>query len=221
MAKISGNLKPILQQLCTAALMLTGLLFLLPDTLDAQQQAQAQDRLPRFATWRVGEYGNDRKLGNGIYRLSYSPDGKYLASRSKNNVVVVYELKSKTAICEVEGHEDWIETIDFSPDGEFFVTASGGSDKVKIWKTRTGRLQFEIDTVGAAAFFNGAGKQINVLGETHVESYSWPGVQLTKQRKWKNGNETARTMSRDGGFVIAFRGLNRQFYQTLMIDTDS
>ena len=221
MAKISGNLKPILQQLCTAALMLTGLLFLLPDTLDAQQQAQAQDRLPRFATWRVGEYGNDRKLGNGIYRLSYSPDGKYLASRSKNNVVVVYELKSKTAICEVEGHEDWIETIDFSPDGEFFVTASGGSDKVKIWKTRTGRLQSEIDTVGAAAFFNGAGKQINVLGETHVESYSWPGVQLTKQRKWKNGNETARTMSRDGGFVIAFRGLNRQFYQTLMIDTDS
>ena len=125
-------------------------------------------------------------------------------------------------ICEVEGHEGWIQTIDFSPDGELFMTASGAGDKVKIWKTRTGALESEIETVGIAAFFDKSGKQINVLGETQVESYSWPGVQRTQQRKWQaNNNETAKSMSRDGRYVVAFRNLSRPFYQSLLIDTQS
>ena len=215
------NLKLNLKRLSGIVLALFLLLGVLPIGLDAQEGTQSQQELPRYATWRIGEFGDEKKLTDGIYRISYSPDGRYLASRSKNNVVVVYDLKTHTAICEVEGHDEWIETIDFSPDGEFFVTASGGSDKVKIWKTQTGRLKSEISTEGGAAFFNRTGKLINVLGETHVESYSWPGVQMTHQRKWKASNETARAMSRDGRFVIAFRSLNKQFYQTLMIDTES
>ena len=215
------NLKLVPKRQSGIALALFLLLAMLPVGLDAQERTEPQEQLPRYATWRIGKFGDEGKLTNGIYRISYSPNGRYLASRSKDNVVVVYDLKTRSAICEVEGHEDWIETIDFSPDGEFFVTASGGSDKVKIWKTQTGRLQSEIDTVGGVAFFNRTGNLISVLGETHVESYSWPGAQMTQQRKWKGSNETARAMSRDGRFVIAFRSLNQQFYQTLMIDTES
>ena len=229
MAKTPAKLKLVQRRLLGTALSRTALslcfwLAMFPIGLTAQvqaePQAESQDKLPRYATWRVGDFGDEKKLTDGIYRISYSPDGRYLASRSKNNVVVVYELKTRTVVCEVEGHDDWIETIDFSPDGEFFVTASGGSDKIKIWKTQTGGLQSTIET-GGAAYFSQSGKLINVLGETHVESYSWPGVQLTNQRKWKSSNETARAMSRDGRFVIAFRSLNKQFYQTLIVDTES
>lgn len=231
MASHPANLKLVLKRLLGAALSLYFWLAMFPIGLTAQEQAQPQvelqaesqaqprNGLPRYATWRIGEFGDIKKI-DGIYRISYSPDGRYLASRSKNNVVVVYELKTRTVVCEVEGHDDWIETIDFSPDSEFFVTASGGSDKVKIWKTQTGRLESTIEA-GRAAYFSQSGKLINVLGETHVESYSWPGAQLTQRRKWKSSNETARAMSRDGRFVVAFRSLNKQFYQTLIVDTKS
>jgi len=196
-------------------------------TLLAQDQTEQspQVELPQYASWRVGEFGASRGVApndNGIYRIEYSPDGQFLAKRNKSNVVVVYNLKTRTMICEVEGHEGWIQTIDFSPDGEFFMTASGDGDNVKIWKTRTGALESEIETAGIAAFFDESGKQINVLGETHVESYSWPGVQKTQQRKWQANNaEMAKSMSRDGRYVVAFRNLTRPFYQSLLIDTQS
>ena len=194
-------------------------------TLSGQETIGTQKDLPQHASWRVGEFGDaedSTPSRQGIYRIKYSPDGKFLATRNKRNVVTVYDLKTHAMICEVEGHEDWIETIDFSPNGEFFVTASGDGDKVKIWKTQTGALESEIETLGIAAFFDKNGKQINVLGETHVESYSWPGVQRTRQRKWQGNNSaTAKHMSRDGRYVVAFRALNRPFYQSLLIDTES
>ena len=221
MANTLGNLKLALKRLAGIAMALFVLLAVLLSVLDAQEPTETQEQLPRYATWRFGEFGEAVESGDGVYRISYSPDGRYLAARSKNNVVAVYDLKTRSAICEVEGHENRIASIDFSPDGEFFVTASGAGEKIKIWKTQTGGLQSEIESGGGAAYFDRSGKQINALGETHVQFYSWPGVQLTGQRKWKGSNETARAMSRDGRFVVAFRSLNKQFYETLMIDTES
>jgi len=186
--------------------------------------AQEQAELPRYATWQIGEFGefgDGGKSTNGLYRIEYSPDGRFLATRNQGNVVVVYDLSTRKSICEVEGHEQWIETINFSPDGNFFVTASGGSDDVKIWKTQTGSLESKIDAGGSNAFFDQTGELINVLGETHVQTYSWPGLQMTQQRKWKGGAETAKVMSQDGRYVIAFRKLNKQFYATMLVDTVS
>ena len=44
---------------------------------------------------------------------------------------------------------------------------------------------------------------------------------MAQKRKWKGDNETAKAMSNDGRYVIAYRNLNRQFFQTLIIDTES
>lgn len=217
MPKILGKLKFALQIVVCSALQLLLVFDLLQPSVVAQDQP-----LPPYATWRVGDFGERKKPADGIYRIQYSPDGRYIATRNNKNIVSVYDLKTRGTVCEVEGHERKIDTIDFTPDGEFFMTASGDGDKVKIWKTQTGALQSDIDTNGLAAFFDKTGKLIHILGDTHVESYSWPGAQITKQRKWQaKENETAKFMSRDGRYVVAFRHLNRQFYETLLIDTES
>lgn len=181
----------------------------------------ASEDLPQHALWRFGDFGESTD-SNGIYRLKYSRDGRLLATRNRENVVAVYDVKTQKQLCEVNGHENnWVETIDFSPDSKFFVTAAGSSERVKIWNVASGKLEGEIETDGTAAYFSRDGNVIRVLGETHVESYSWPGVQMTTQRKWKSGNLTRAGMSADGSLVVAYRALKRRIYQTLIIDLDN
>jgi WD40 repeat protein len=182
---------------------------------------QSDDPLPKHATQRFGKTGKIPKA-NGVYRLKYSPDGGLLASRNSENIVSVYDVNKQTTLCEVDGHDNnWIETINFSPDSRHFVTAAGSGEKIKIWNAQTGKLENEIDTDGSAAVFSSDGEEIHVLGETHVESYSWPGVQMTRQRKWKSQNETRSGMSEDGRLVVSYRSLNRQIYQTQIVDVET
>ena len=188
------------------------------DNSRAATQSVASAELPQNALWRLGQFGSTPKA-NGIYRLSYSSDGKYLAARNREFAVIIYDVKTQKSICEIELDER-IDSINFSPDSEFFVTAGIGP-KIRIWNTQNGKLESEIETDGLTAYFNEAGNAINVLGETHVETYSWPGVQMTSQRKWKNsGNEIRSAMSRNGRLVVCYRALKREVYQTMVIDLD-
>ena len=180
--------------------------------------AQTTDELPQNALWQFGEMPGD----NGVHRIFYSPNGKLLATRNRENVVKIYDVETKKLLCEVEGHENnWVLTIDFSPDSRFFMTAAGPSENVKIWVTQTGKLESEIETDAEAAYFSQSGDAINLLGETHVEFYTWPGVQLAKKRKWKSGNETRAGMSRDGNIVVSYRSVNGQVFRTQLIDLES
>lgn len=177
-----------------------------------------ESELPENAIWRFGESPD----ANGIYRLAYSPNGNLLATRNRKNIVSILDVTTRKRLCEVEGHENnWVETIDFSPDSKFFMTAAGPSEVVKIWDAQTGKLESEIDTDGSAAYFSKSGSSIHVLGETHVETYSWPGVQMTSQRKWKYASETRSGMSRDGRIVVTYRTVNRQVYRTQVIDLEN
>ena len=189
---------------------------------ETEQPKQQPDdpKLPEHAIWRIGEFGKSTNA-NGIYRIAYSPDGNFMATRDQANVVVVYDVKTRKSICKVEPHEERVLTIDFSPDGRYFMTAAGPNEKVKIWETATANLADEIDTDATAAYFNKEGSEINVLGERYVERYSWPGAQMNDQSKWKKGNEKRVGMSRDGRFVVGYKHLHRQTYETFVIDLES
>ena len=177
-----------------------------------------ETELPMQAIWRFG----DEPDANGIHRLAYSRDGKLLATRNRRNIVSIYDVTTRKRLCEVDGHENnWVVTIDFSPDSSFFLTSAGPSEKVKVWKSQTGKLESEIDTDGIAAYFNRGGTAIHVFGETHVETYSWPGVQLISQRKWKTSTDVRAGMSQDGRVVASYRRINRQVYRTQVVDLET
>ncbi|MFK7769981.1 MAG: WD40 repeat domain-containing protein [Mariniblastus sp.] len=182
----------------------------------ARTQTSNSDQLPKHAVWRFGEHGQTPQA-NGIYRMAFSRDGKLLATRDRNFVLSIYDVDKQKLIYSVEMDEK-VDSIDFSPDSEFVLTAGGGP-KIKIWNARTGKLEADIETDGIAAYFNRLGTTINVLGETHVESYSWPGVQMTSQQKWKsNSNEVRSAMSRDGKIVVSYRGVKGGKFQTQVMD---
>jgi len=73
-----------------------------------------------------------------VYSVSFSPDGKFLASGSEDKTVKVWEVGSWREVATLRGHQDWVSSVSFSPDGKFL--ASGSGDKtVKVWEVGSWR----------------------------------------------------------------------------------
>ena len=73
-----------------------------------------------------------------IFSVAVSPDGKYLASGSRDRSVKIWNAKSgqcNQTFCE---HSDDVWSICWSPDGNYL--ASGSDDKtIKIWDAKSGK----------------------------------------------------------------------------------
>jgi WD40 repeat protein len=59
--------------------------------------------------------------------VSFSPDGKYIATASGDKTARLWDLTGKL-IQEFKGHQDWVSSVSFSPDGKYIATASEGQN---------------------------------------------------------------------------------------------
>ena len=67
-----------------------------------------------------------------VNSVSFSPDGKALASGSDDGTVKLWNVAERETIGTLEGHADSVRTVAFSPDGR--TLASGSWDgTVKLW----------------------------------------------------------------------------------------
>ena len=67
-----------------------------------------------------------------VYSVMYSPDGKTLASGSRDNTIKLWDVATGKELVNFPGHTDSVSPVVFSPDGKILV--SGSRDKtLKIW----------------------------------------------------------------------------------------
>jgi WD40 repeat protein len=82
-----------------------------------------------------------------VQSVSFSRDGKYIASGTgtivvldndyEDNTVRVWNVESGECVKTLEGHSDRVNSVSFSPDGQWI--ASGSKDKtVRVWSVESG-----------------------------------------------------------------------------------
>ena len=75
---------------------------------------------------------------SAVNDVAFSPDGRWLASGSSDQIVKLWEAATGRAVRTLAGHSNSVEAVAFSPDGRWL--ASGSWDKtVKLWEVATGR----------------------------------------------------------------------------------
>jgi WD40 repeat protein len=95
--------------------------------------------------------------GREVTSLAWSPDGKRLASASKDRTVRVWDMGNGQEVLRCRGHNDNVNAVAFSPDGKLIASA-GGEPEVRLWDAATGKdlrtLKGEATFINAIAFSN-------------------------------------------------------------------
>jgi hypothetical protein len=74
-----------------------------------------------------------------VSSVSYSPDGRYIASGSEDNTIKIWDATTGALVRTLTGHSSVVYSVSYSPDGRYI--ASGSWDgTIKIWDATTGAL---------------------------------------------------------------------------------
>ena len=70
---------------------------------------------------------------NWVFSVAFSPDGRYLASGSRDNTVRVWEVATGQHVRTLQEHTRGITSVAFSPDGRYLASGSGDAT-VRVWR---------------------------------------------------------------------------------------
>jgi len=74
---------------------------------------------------------------SGVTAVAFSPDGKFVASGSRDNTVCLWDVESGAAVRTLTGHTGRVSSVAFSPDKK--LLASGSRDNTaRLWEVATG-----------------------------------------------------------------------------------
>jgi WD40 repeat protein len=75
---------------------------------------------------------------DSIGRLAWSPNGKFLATPSKDKSIRIWDAESGEYLRDLRGHTGWVYCVSWSPDGRTLASASDDTT-IRIWDADSGR----------------------------------------------------------------------------------
>ncbi len=100
--------------------------------------------------------------GRGILAVSYNPAGTRAVTAGRDNDTALFDTKSSARLGYFKGHEDWVISSIFSPNGKWVVTSS--SDRtVRVWNPNNFKEVLKLDNqkaIGSPLVFTADGKYL-------------------------------------------------------------
>jgi WD40 repeat protein len=101
-------------------------------------------------------------------RLAFSSDGRYLVSclaNGSDSECQVWSASANEKIATYHGHDNIVQTVAVSPDGQWVATSGGGDSEIHIWSLHKGTLHQRLRGLG--------GKILSVGFSSDGNSLAW------------------------------------------------
>jgi WD40 repeat protein len=95
-------------------------------TRDGKLAALGGDNLTLWHLDTGNEIARKEKVSGGVHAIAFSPEGDMLATGHHHGVVRLWSVPSLRIIWEMAEHQYRVATLDFSADGTFLASGSGG-----------------------------------------------------------------------------------------------
>ena len=89
---------------------------------------------PDIRFWDVRTRRETNKLSPraGVYHcLALSSDGRRFAAGASDGRITIWDAASHQEVATLEGHEESVRQLAFTPDGNYLVSAS--KDQLRVW----------------------------------------------------------------------------------------
>ena len=111
----------------------------LDPTMREQENTQARVTAALFqAVYGVSERDSLSGHQAAVRGVSFSPDGKTLASASSDKTIKLWSMTDGKELRTLFGHQDEVTSVSFSPDGKTVASASR-DNTIKLWNVADGK----------------------------------------------------------------------------------
>ncbi|HEY5312834.1 MAG TPA: hypothetical protein VIK18_09955, partial [Pirellulales bacterium] len=102
--------------------------------LSARALVPQPPRLPGAISWTI----DTRQHRGSLISMAVSPDGKQVATGGLDGVIRIWEAISGKLVRMLEGHDSYVYSLSWSPDGDTLASAGSWDATIRLWDAHTG-----------------------------------------------------------------------------------